>query len=588
MQFYRQFTVHSLLPTMLLAGSLSLPLSSAAASAAVVTPVQTNVSGRTISALLTDGDVAFAAQDWQQYLAIYQQLCQLSPLRGEYWYRLGLAYRAVALTPDATQAFQKALTLGYKPGRSYFQLARLAAAAGRDNDAVSLFNQARTAGLTNAEQELMAHSEFRTVLPKLWPRLADDASDAEKWTADLGFLASRVEQSAYASSILKAQVSSQIRQLANQPQSAEERIFGIMRALRKLGSGHSQLYPPFQGANAFHAAPLRVQFFTDGLYVVAAKKPYQALLGQQVTAVGCLSSRAWRDAAAELLPHDSDSGLSFIASLLMVVPEYSRALGCDTAADQLTLTLQPAATPGGDLPVARQVQIPAEQLSMAQLQQMLALPLPDAQWHAVPRRSLPLSASPVAGQISSLYWYSPIPETRLMYWQLNQLRDDPAQDLTAFLAKLAEALKQQRATGLILDLRHNNGGNGELVPQILSMLQQTGYLGAAGTPAKLAVLTSGRTFSAAVLLAADLHAYNAIFVGEPTGVGAVHIGEENLVLLPNTGLAAAVATRLFVRSESDDKQPWIAPHLQVQSSFAQFRAGDDPGLATAIAELQPR
>lgn len=174
-----------------------------------------------------------------------------------------------------------------------------------------------------------------------------------------------------------------------------------------------------------------------------------------------------------------------------------------------------------------------------------------------------------------------------MYWQLNQLRDDPAQDLAAFLAKLAEALKQQRATGLILDLRHNNGGNGELVPQILSMLQQSGYLGASGTATKLAVLTSGRTFSAAVLLAADLHAYNAIFVGEPTGAGAVHIGEENLVLLPNTGLAAAVATRLFVRSESDDKQPWIAPHLQVQSSFAQFRAGDDPGLAAAIAELQP-
>lgn len=585
MQFYRQFTVHSLLMTMLVTGGLGLSFVPAAAAVTTVqAPAQTKMPGRSISALLADGDAAFAAQDWQQYQAIYQQLCQLSPQRGEYWYRLGLAHRAMLRPSEASEAFQQALTLGYKPGRSYFQLARLAAAAGRDSDAISLFNQARTAGLTNAEQELMAQSEFKAVLSKLWPRLADDASEAEKWSADLGFLASRIEQSAYADQALKAQISSQIRQLATLPQSSEERIFGMMRVLRKLGSGHSQLYPPFQGPNAFHVAPLRLQFFADGLYVVAAKKPYQALLGQQVTAVGCLSSQAWRDAAAELLPHDSASGLSFITSLLMVIPEYSRALGCHTATDQLTLSIEP----GQGQKTPQQVQIPAAQLSMAKLQQMLALPLPDAQWHAAARRNLPLSAGPAAGQNSSLYWYAPIPETRLMYWQLNQLRDDPAQDLTAFLAKLAEALKQQNATGLILDLRHNNGGNGELVPQILSMLQQSGYLGAGGTAAKLAVLTSGRTFSAAVLLAADLQAYNAIFVGEPTGAGAVHIGEENLVLLPNTGLAAAVATRLFVRSESDDKQSWIAPHLQVQSSFAQFQAGDDPVLAAAIAELQPR
>lgn len=547
--------------------------------------IESGVSATAVGKLLADGDDAFAKQDWLRYQTIYMKLSQLSPKRGEYWYRLGLAYRALGKTDEAKQVFQNALNLGYRSGRSYFQLAKLAAAAGQKDVAVELFNKARSAGFVNSEQQLLEDPEFNIVLSDLWPKLSDDTSEALKWKTDIAFLAQRIEQSAYAETSLKTSVSTELRKLIDQPLNSEAKLFAMMRILRKLGSGHSQLYPPFQGQLAFHAAPVRLQFFADGLFVVAAKQPYHELVGHKVTKIGCLSTTEWRDAAAEILPHDGPSGLDFIASLMMVIPEYSRALGCDTPADQLLLTVQ-STMATNSAQQGSQVQVSGKTLTIADLQQMLAVSLPDSSWQAVSRVRLPLSVALPGTNKTQLYRYSEVPESDIMYWQFNQLRDDPAQSLSEFLAELGQELKKKQSKGLILDLRHNNGGNGELVPEVIAMLQQHGYLDAAGKPSKLVVLTSGRTFSAAVLLAADLQAYNALFVGEPTGAGAVHIGEENLVLLPNTGLAVAVATRLFVRSDSDDKQPWIAPHLQLQTTFKQYQAGEDPALAAAIDLLK--
>lgn len=526
-----------------------------------------------LHSLILQADQAFQAKDWQQYASSYQALTQLSPQRGEYWYRLGVAQQQLAQRTKAEQAFLRAIDLGYKPARANLQLAKLAVS---DNagSAANYFSAAKALGLTHAEQELLGSPELSPLTKVHFPQLPKTATDAQRWQADLAFLAERVQQSAYADSAVKTRVQHGLLQLAGQSVNDEQRLFALMKWLRLLNSGHTQLYPPFQGPLSFHAAPLRLQFFADGLYVTAAGQHYQQHLGRKVTHVACLTAEQWLEQSAEFLPHDSASGLKFIASLLMVVPEYSRALGCNTGKDQLQLQFAGMATP---------TLLAAAPLSMEKLQQMLAITLPDTTWQAVTTVKQPLSVA-TASHIGQNYWYTEIPDSKLVYWQFNQLREDETQSLHSFLTALGEAVCHAQK-GLILDLRQNNGGNGELVPSILAFLLRENLLAPKGEPARLTVLTNGRTFSAAVLLAADLAQYNAIFVGEPTGAGAVHVGEDNVVMLPNTGLAVALATRLFVRSTSDDKQPTIPPHVQVIPSFREHLAGEDIALNTAQALL---
>lgn len=600
-------------------------LNQAAALPVAQSPQAATATIETITQQISRADQAYAAGQWDDYQQIYQHLTKQSPERGEFWYRLGLAQlqasllatsKPVTTQADKTQstkteasknkqaitAFEQAAKLGYRPGRSYFQLAKLAASSGDSKAAVNYFLQARKFKLVNAEQELLGSPELMAIASEpnyqqlLWPALPATATAAAKWQADLQFLATRVGESAYATESIVSAVQQQLRALAaTQSSDSEQNIVALMRILRQLASGHSQLYPPFQGEMAFHAAPIRLRWFADGLYVTAAAHPYVNLLGHKVEKIAGITPQQWLEQAKTLIAHDSDSGLKYISSLLMVLPEYSRALGGDTKSTALALTLQ--ATPAAHNKAShnkvahdkaaqqqaqsapKEISIEAPALSMADLQGMVSSQLPAADWQAIVPSQPPLSAR----QPNQLYWFAQIANSPTFYWQLNQLRNDDSVSLAQMMQQLDQAMRTHNATGLIIDLRQNNGGNGEMIPDILQFLQRQPAL---QQPGRLMVLTSGRTFSAAALLAADLQALQAVYIGEPTGAGAVHIGEDNLVLLPNTGLAVAVATRLFVRSTSDDRQTSIAPHLQLAPSFAEVQAGQDPVLDAAIAQLK--
>ena len=59
-----------------------------------------------------------------------------------------------------------------------------------------------------------------------------------------------------------------------------------------------------------------------------------------------------------------------------------------------------------------------------------------------------------------------------------------------------------------------------------------------------------------------------------------------MILLPNPGTKVLVATRLFVRSFSDDKRSGIAPHIEVPDNFSDWRSGQDAVMAAVLADWE--
>ena len=225
------------------------------------------------------------------------------------------------------------------------------------------------------------------------------------------------------------------------------------------------------------------------------------------------------------------------------------------------------------------VELAAPALTQAAVGELFQAALPPRDWASAYQLSQPprwLRNTSVPA------WFELTGREGLIYFQLNAVRDNADETLEQVAARLEKALARREARGLVLDVRLNRGGNGELLEPLLKALTSSPKL---QRPGALYVLIGGRTFSAASLLIADIERrLPATFVGTLSGSGPTHVGEDNLIVLPNSGTKVLAATRLFVRSFSDDRRTGIAPHIEVADNFADWRGGRDAVMAAVLAD----
>lgn len=105
-----------------------------------------------------------------------------------------------------------------------------------------------------------------------------------------------------------------------------------------------------------------------------------------------------------------------------------------------------------------------------------------------------------------------------------------------------------------------------------------------GHSGKVAVLIDRETFSSAEWMAADLYDNGrAVFYGEPTGGGGSVPGEVVTFDIPEAEARLSVCCRFFVRPGPQSGA--IKPHVHIPLSLEAFRAGEDPVLGQALAEM---
>jgi hypothetical protein len=193
------------------------------------------------------------------------------------------------------------------------------------------------------------------------------------------------------------------------------------------------------------------------------------------------------------------------------------------------------------------------------------------------------SPPPWLGRRDENAWFETLADG-VVHAQVNAIADGDDESLAAFADRL-DAKLRHGARGLVLDLRNDSGGDAALADRLLATLLAFDLHGG-----RLVVLVSRFTFSAAVTLAARLDAWTAAtFVGEPTGSGPNHYGNETPFVLPNTGLRGNVSSGWNQPVRSADARVWIAPEVPVASTAADYFAGRDPALARAHAiAAEPR
>src|SRR4029450_12750493 len=92
------------------------------------------------------------------------------------------------------------------------------------------------------------------------------------------------------------------------------------------------------------------------------------------------------------------------------------------------------------------------------------------------------------------YWFETVPDSKVVYFQFNNVTSNATEPLDAFLARLRKYIDEQKIEKLIIDMRWNNGGNGRLAYPVLSFLTRAEKINQRGN---LFLMVGRYTYSAA-------------------------------------------------------------------------------------------
>ena len=519
---------------------------------------------------------AFQSGDYAAAISHARSALAHSDWDGGLWLVLARSARRNGDSALAFSAYREAINRGVGGGLRDYDLslavATLFASTGTPDSALGLIEAALSARAPRAMlaedsvlRSLMARPAFGRITP---PAPAAAADRTAGWQGDIAFLVSearRLNPAPMAPAHAAAFTAEAETLAAAVPRLSDEVVAaGIQRLLAALGDGHTVLYPMPTERVRFRTVPFALYRFSDGVHVVAAEGEAAALVGARVDSVGGIAAD---EALRRLRPYvsrDNHMGYDFLGSYFLAMPMMLNAIGAarETASVTYRLTL-PDGTP-------RSVTL-----------------------NATGPRHLPRLRAPAGSHAprwlrhaDRAFWVERLGDSRVVYAQVNQVGNTDTESLRQFAMRVRDSLTSADATTLVLDLRHNNGGNNFLIPPLVEL---AAWFEFSGEGRRVVALTSRITFSAAQNLVNALDRFTGtIFAGEPSGSKPNFAGEDNPVVLPWSGLMVSIANRYWADSYPEDTRQWVAPDLPHRLSAADFFAGRDSLLDAVVEYAAPQ
>jgi len=331
-------------------------------------------------------------------------------------------------------------------------------------------------------------------------------------------------------------------------------LAGLLRLVASVGDSHTTVgYRPRRGL------PLMLYWFKDGIHVLNTTAEYKDILYGRITALGGRPIDEVAAALSTVIPHENGSQVrnqvpNFLADTavlhgLKLIPSEDSA--------SLTVLTESGKTMTVDMAPISFTSKPAWLVDTSG------------------EDGIPLCLR----KPGVFYWYEVLAGDKALYFKYNACREIPDTPFAAFVSGLFETVDAGAIERIVVDLRHNGGGNsGLFAPFVEGLKERPRFLLKGG----LVVIVGRRTFSSAVLNALELkRAAHAVFVGEPSGGKPNHYGEVLTFRLPESGLAVSYSTKYFREVDGDPEA--VMPDEAVEQTFAEYRKKSDPVLARALA-----
>jgi tetratricopeptide (TPR) repeat protein len=516
---------------------------------------------------LEAAEAAIAAENDAAAEPLLEQATAAYALDPQAWALLGGVKRRLNKPAEAIAAYERAMALGGPRYRIVNEwIAELYIQLGNHDAALDALERSVFEQAYLHRGRMMYAEEFAAVRDNpRFQRIAGvvDTSGMTReqgWRTDLDFMLAEIRRinPHYHIGDLPAPVIAVYRELYDNVGSlSDEQMYaGLARLVGALGQNHTQMWggsrdgPP-PNMPALHYLPIQYYLFPEGVFIVGGADA--SLIGARLLAVDGVSAadvlrriRLTQSARTEIeAAWTAPFRLTDLAALhgLEITDRADRAVLRLRLRDGRTVT---RTVVGVDRPTLGKLPAPPDVATPTFLQ-----------------------------HVSESHWFEAWPDSATIYAQVNQIAPDPDETLPQFGIRLRAALAESHARNLIIDLRHNNGGNTFSYPELL----RTAIAFSADEDHRLYVLIGRNTYSAAANFTTELERLaRPVFVGEPTSAFGNQDGDEGFIRLPYSGLYATVAGVWWQLSDPWDRRYSQAPQMPIQLTAADYLAGRDPAL----------
>ena len=440
-------------------------------------------------------------------------------------------------------------------------------------------------------------TEFTFQLFQL-PSVAPQATRLEQWEQDIAHVRSRfLRYDRSYTSATRARATELLDRLETEIPELDdsEIVAAIARIAAAADNAHTRLYL-VRNRTALRRVPLRLWWFSDGLFVIRARERDSDVVGCRVDSIGGRPIGVAQAAISQLFA-GNESWRDYKSAYFLTAPAALRGVGVTRDSSSIRFDLRCAGRPRPlvlEAEPLRRLGRPTENwknLSPAYDGEVELLAASRGRWS----RPLPGVAEPLhLMEPDRNYWMETLAGDRTVYIHYARSQnDDEGMGFDDFGGRVLEVLDRPDIDAVIVDLRFNTGGNLGTAEGFFRQLTEHPDLVGGG---RLMVLTDQATFSAGLFHAAQLRAAGATLVGREPGDRLEYWAEGGNVVLPHSRYTLHFSNGYHSYSGNPDPRiekvfrsltvPSLVPDVQVRTTSAQYFSGEDPLLDAALDRLR--
>ena len=509
-------------------------------------------------------------EKWTEAEPLLRAITRVYPLNGSSWAQLGSALRHQNKHAEAIAAYEKASAIAGPglpypgPSNNVYWIAASHAALGQTDAALDALEQMVNVDAYVRRPDLMTDDNFASLRDN--PRFRALAGKVDTshmsriagWRRDIDYLGEELKRDNPPGAVIPDEFFARQKALkAAVPKLDDQQIVvGMGQMMSVLQRGHTGLWlgdPDAPSKLDYRQMPIRLYVFPEGVFITQGLQGNENLAGAQVLKFGAVAADEMLARVSAMASSESEMEHVWLAPELLVEPGVLKGLGGTQRTDQADLTLK---MPDGSTVVKTLGVIPPPQ--------------------RVPLNAPPNVAAPLfLRDTKRAHWLEAMPKRDAIYAQVNSITNDDDETMEQFGLRLRHVIADSKPHNLILDIRHNNGGNSFTYPELLRTL--IAFSAVEGN--HVYVLIGRRVYSAAANFTTDVERLvKPVFVGEPTSGTGNQWGDESFFILPYSGLTGAFSGARWQLSHPWDKRRSIVPQVPVQLTATAYFKGDDPAL----------
>jgi len=333
-----------------------------------------------------------------------------------------------------------------------------------------------------------------------------------------------------------------------------------------IGGGHTEISLT-RSAPGFSMFPIQFYSFEGKLFVIAAEKANSKFIGMQLTKIGNTSAEEAFQKAKAIVSRDPDNDIEFMATIprMLAFAEILQALKITNSSESAIFTLQ-----GTDNEILELKLEPVEYEKISKIEFV--------RFPAGSSAKLPL---PLQNPRDN-YWQTYLPESKTVYFKYNACQDQNGKpSLSDFSKQIFESIRQNSAERLVIDMRHNSGGNFHKSEPLIEKIINSPEINQKG---KLFVILGRMSYSAAIATAILLkNETNAIFAGEMPRGSPNFLEDVEHMRLPNSKIEVDYSVNNPELPKLKKDLVYFPLDRQMTPSLKDYLAGEDTFLKEILS-----